>query len=144
MNQGLSDPKQTPKKCLPLQDLKFDVRLYPVLQEQVYDPSAFWQICSQAWSPLVHSSLSITNLKMIQACFVYIHINQPEQVSPSASSEYPSLHSQRKEPGVFIQVWLHPPLAVSHSLVSVNVNEYYIILHVLGVLNSVHLSSFEL
>ena len=27
--------------CLPLQDKPFELRLYPVLQEQVYDPSVF-------------------------------------------------------------------------------------------------------
>ena len=40
---------------LPLHDFSFDVRLYSMSQEHVYDPSLFWQLCSQEWSSLVHS-----------------------------------------------------------------------------------------
>ena len=42
----------------------------------------------------------------------------PLQVVPLLASWNPVLHSQRKDPGSFTHLWSHPPLVLSHSLMS--------------------------
>ena len=42
----------------------------------------------------------------------------PLQANPSLSNSYPGLQWQIKLPIVLVQLWSHPPLSVSHSLMS--------------------------
>ena len=42
----------------------------------------------------------------------------PEHVLPSLFSLYPVLQPHRKDPNVFVQTWLQPPLLTAHSLIS--------------------------